>query len=178
MCRSPTRAKSNLFWSPDSKKLAFTGNVDGKPGTYTIESRQPDAEAAVDDRPASQARWLKRNQIVWLSAACRQHLGDTAALAATTPTATTPTRQRRAARFGGRGDGGAAPAGGRLSLHRLPGRRSGEEVPAAFDMCWRTMRDNWYDDKLGNRDWNAVRAKYRRWRRRAGSRDAARRSCS
>ena len=27
-------------------------------------------------------------------------------------------------------------------------------------MCWRTMRDRWYDERLGNRDWNAVRAKY------------------
>jgi tricorn protease len=31
---------------------------------------------------------------------------------------------------------------------------------AAFDLAWRTMRDQWYDANMGNRDWNAVRAKY------------------
>ncbi len=28
-------------------------------------------------------------------------------------------------------------------------------------MCWREMRDNWYDDRFNNRDWNQIRAKYR-----------------
>src|SRR5262249_47369146 len=36
----------------------------------------------------------------------------------------------------------------------------GKKYAAAFESAWRTMRDNWYDEKLGNRDWNAVRAKY------------------
>jgi len=31
---------------------------------------------------------------------------------------------------------------------------------AVFDQCWRTMRDRFYDERLGNRDWDAVRAKY------------------
>ncbi|MGH7227066.1 MAG: S41 family peptidase, partial [Gemmataceae bacterium] len=31
---------------------------------------------------------------------------------------------------------------------------------AAFDLCWRTMRDSWYDKRLGNRDWPAIRRKY------------------
>jgi tricorn protease len=31
---------------------------------------------------------------------------------------------------------------------------------AAFDLAWRTMRDNYYDERLGNRDWTAIRAKY------------------
>jgi Tol biopolymer transport system component len=32
---------------------------------------------------------------------------------------------------------------------------------AVFDACWRAMRDNWYDDRYGNRDWKAIRTKYR-----------------
>lgn len=31
---------------------------------------------------------------------------------------------------------------------------------AVFDLAWRTMRDNFYDERLGNRDWDAVRMKY------------------
>lgn len=32
---------------------------------------------------------------------------------------------------------------------------------AGFDQCWVTMRDNFYDQRLGNRNWDAVREKYR-----------------
>jgi len=32
---------------------------------------------------------------------------------------------------------------------------------AVFDMAWRTMRDRFYDERMNNKDWNAVRAKYR-----------------
>jgi len=32
---------------------------------------------------------------------------------------------------------------------------------AGFDVVWRAMRDLFYDGNLGNRDWNAIRKKYR-----------------
>ena len=31
---------------------------------------------------------------------------------------------------------------------------------AGFDQAWRTMRDHYYDGRLGNRNWDAVRRKY------------------
>jgi tricorn protease len=31
---------------------------------------------------------------------------------------------------------------------------------AAFDLSWRLMRDNYYDENLGNRNWDAIRRKY------------------
>jgi tricorn protease len=31
---------------------------------------------------------------------------------------------------------------------------------AAFELAWRTMRDAFYDERLGNRNWDAVRRKY------------------
>src|SRR5207302_5129529 len=31
---------------------------------------------------------------------------------------------------------------------------------AVFDLAWRTMRDNYYDERLGNHDWDTIRAKY------------------
>jgi tricorn protease len=31
---------------------------------------------------------------------------------------------------------------------------------AVFDLAWRTMRDRYYDERLGNRDWDKVKAKY------------------
>jgi tricorn protease len=35
-----------------------------------------------------------------------------------------------------------------------------ERYRAGFNAAWRLMRDNWYDDRLGNRDWDAIRHKY------------------
>src|SRR5690606_36008540 len=31
----------------------------------------------------------------------------------------------------------------------------------AFDQAWRAMRDRFYDERLNNRDWLAIRTKYR-----------------
>ncbi|MFC1715981.1 S41 family peptidase, partial [Candidatus Poribacteria bacterium] len=31
---------------------------------------------------------------------------------------------------------------------------------AAFDLAWGTMRDQYYDERLGNRNWDAIRRKY------------------
>ncbi len=31
---------------------------------------------------------------------------------------------------------------------------------AIFDQCWRVMRDQYYDPKLGNKNWDAIRRKY------------------
>lgn len=31
---------------------------------------------------------------------------------------------------------------------------------AGFDLAWRLMRDNYYDERLGNRNWDAIRRKY------------------
>jgi tricorn protease len=32
---------------------------------------------------------------------------------------------------------------------------------AAFDVAWRTIRDHWYDERMNNLDWEAIRTKYR-----------------
>jgi tricorn protease len=31
---------------------------------------------------------------------------------------------------------------------------------AGFDQAWRVMRDRWYDDRMGNRNWDSIRRKY------------------
>ncbi len=57
------------------------------------------------------------------------------------------------------GDGESAAAGG-YRFQALQEYDVGQKNAAVFDLAWRTMRDNYYDERLGNRDWNAVRAKY------------------
>lgn len=43
-----------------------------------------------------------------------------------------------------------------------------ERRQAAFDACWRVMRDWWYDDRFDNRNWDAVRRKYREMAKQSG----------
>ena len=35
-----------------------------------------------------------------------------------------------------------------------------EKFLAAFELCWREMRDNFYDGNMNNKNWNAIRRKY------------------
>lgn len=156
----PDSTETDLFWSPDSKRLAFTGTVEGKPGVYTVEFPDDLKPKLLSTQVGTQARWLEAgNQIVWLSAGVPASLavgggGGTGTAAAGAPAAGSSAAGPAA---------GSAAGGGRdasygfraLQLVDQPGR-----YREAFDLCWRTMRDHWYDDRLGNRNWDAVRRKY------------------
>ncbi len=126
----PDSTERGLFWSPDSKKLAFNGTVDGKPGIYTIEfpdDRKPKLLTATIGRDPV---WLEAgNQIVWLAD------GSPASLSAS---------------------GKETSYGFRTSqqVDRAATYRAG------FELAWRAMRDHYYDGRLGNRNWDAVRRKY------------------
>jgi len=126
----PNMAEGGLFWAPDSKRLAFTANIDGKPGTYTIslpEDLKPKLLAAHTGRSA---RWLEADQrVVWLSS------GVPASLSAS----------------------------GLQSLYSFSVPQQVDvkgRFAAAFDQCWRAMRDYYYDATLGNRNWDEIRRKY------------------
>ncbi len=124
-------AESGLFWSHDSKKLAFAATIDGKRGTYTVDIPGGSKPALLSTKTGSQARWMaKGNQILWLSE------GKPGTLSST-----------------GKTSSYAFNAHQRVDLPA--------KFQAAFDIAWRAMRDHFYDAKLGNRDWNAVRTKYR-----------------
>ncbi len=154
--RIPNSNESNLLWSPDSKKLAFTANIGGTQGTYTIEPPDNLTPAQLSTQTGTQARWLRTGQIVWLSGGVPGSISGTAAAPASTPTTpSTPTPK-----FGGRTGGGAAASSGGYRFTAYQDVDVARKHQAAFDMAWRIMRNNWYDEKVGNRDWNAVRAKY------------------
>lgn len=126
----PKSTESALVWSPDSKKLAYVATTDGKRGTYTLDF--PDALKPVLLAPAagSDARWIKQDDQI----VCLIE-----------------------------GQPGAISAKGTVTTHRFRAQQSvvrAEKQRAVFDQCWRTMRDRYYDVHLGNRDWDAIRAKY------------------
>jgi len=119
-----------LFFSHDSKKLAFTATIDGKEGTYTIEIPEELKPKLLTEKTGGQPRWLKEgNQIVWLSG------GKPASVSSkgeeTVYSFSTKQEVQREARF-----------------------------RAAFDLAWQLMRDRYYDERLGNRNWDAIRRKY------------------
>ena len=162
----PNSTENGLFWSPDSKKLAFTGTVDARPGVYTIEFPSDLKPKLLTASPGSQARWLEaNNQIVWLSGGIPASLNPSAAGGGAAPS---PTASPIASR-GGRGgstsgssdEGGGGARGETQYRFRAPQEiHWPDKYRAAFDLAWRTMRDRYYDGNLGNRNWDAIRRKY------------------
>lgn len=127
----PGVGESDPLWSPDSKRLAFVSTVDGKRGLYAVDVPDDLKPKLLTSTVGTRARWLEAgNQIVWLA------------------------------------DGAPASfavAGARETSYRF---RAAQEVdrPAehrvGFELAWRTMRDRYYDERLGNRNWDAIRRKY------------------
>jgi tricorn protease len=122
--------ESDLFWSFDGKKLAFAATIDGKRGTYTVEFPDSLTPKLLVQSTGGQARWVKQGNAIGW-------------LSSNVPTTVTAA--------------GAATAHGFAAFQTVDRR---ERYRSGFDECWKTMRDYWYDPKLGNRDWDAIRTKY------------------
>lgn len=150
--------ENNLLWSPDSKKLAFTAQVDGQSGTYSIEIPDNVRPTLISTSTGTNARWLKSGNIVWLSAGRPASISTAGA-----PTTPAPAAASTPRAGGPRPGGGATPqaATGGYAFTVNHDVDLGKKHQAAFDMAWRTMRDNWYDERLNNREWDRVREKYR-----------------
>lgn len=161
----PNSNESSLLWSPDSKKLAFQGTVDGQSGTYTIEIPEGVRPTQLTTSTGTHARWLRSGSIVWLSAG-RPASVSTAGGGGTTPPPATPGPTRpgfspRGPGARGASSGPSETGSGGWSFTVYQDVDLGKKHQAAFDMCWRTMRDNWYDERLNNRPWDSIREKYR-----------------
>jgi tricorn protease len=153
----------SLFWSPDSSKLAYTLTGEGKSGTYTIDVGDDLKPKQLTTTTGTQPRWLKQgNQITWLLAGipASYPAGVPATVRAPSTTTTPPTSPRRGGSTASADPTASEGAGTSYRFSALQEIDVGARNAAAFDLCWRTMRDNWYDERLGNRDWSAVRAKY------------------
>ncbi len=165
-------AANTLFWSPDSRKLAFTGTYDGKPGTFAIDIGDNLTPKAFSTTAGSNPAWLKTgNQIVWLVNGVPTSTPGVASAAPADPTPTPIVPKKGTGKglgksgFGGAGAPQASGGGYTFSMRQhvdLPARNA-----AIFDTCWQIMRDHWYDGKLGNNDWDKVRVKYRDMARQA-----------
>jgi tricorn protease len=126
----PNSSEGGLLWSPDGKTLAFQAKVDAKSGLYTLEWPELGTPKLWAQQGLSRARWVKEGN---------QLVGLSGGSPATLGK-----------------DGKATSYSFRAKMERDRAAYFGE----IFDQGWRAMRDGWYDANLGNKDWNAVRAKY------------------
>jgi tricorn protease len=129
----PDSMESGLLWSPDGEKLAFAATIDGTRGFYTVEFPDPGKPKHLADSGLRGARWLEEsNEIVGLSSG----VGFPAAL-----------------------DGKGKVSSFGFNIRRVRDWRAVRRL--SFDQGWRAMRDQFYDESMNNRDWEAVGAKYR-----------------
>jgi tricorn protease len=151
----PESTEGGLIWSPDGKKLGFSARVGAESGFFTVTFPDELTPKKLASSGLASARWLAEgDQIVGLGSGGGGDAGG-----------------GRGPRGGGRfgGGGGATPASldaksGRIetfgfSVLEVRDWRAVRQL--AFDQGWRAMRDRFYDHALNNRDWNAIRAKYR-----------------
>src|SRR5262249_25914108 len=127
----PHSTESGLFWSPDSKKLAFTATVEGKRGTYAVEVPDDPKPKPLTTQTGSQARCLQQgNQILRLSNGLR---------ASFTPGAANPAAPEPAAPVSSRRSAPAAPTGesaaGGYRFQALQRVDLSQHNRAAFDLC-------------------------------------------
>ena len=130
--RISNTVEHSLVWSPDSKKLVFQSQFEEKKSTRAIDF--PDD---LTPKPFSTAALTN---ITWLKE------GDQL----------TGLLDGKPATLSGKG--------GEPKLIAFKAQQSysrAEKQRAVFDQCWQVMRDDYYDERHGNRDWDAVRAKYR-----------------
>ena len=126
----PDLTEGRLWWSPDSTKLAFTAAPEGKAGVYTIAPPDDLTPELLSTRVGKSARWLSPDNRIVW-------------LSSGIPGSLIPGKDEVLYRF-------SVPQ--EINVAR--------KYAAAFDLCWRTMRDHYYDPRLNNRDWDAVRRKY------------------
>ncbi len=126
----PDSAERQPFWSHDSKKLAFTASIDGKRGVYTVEPPEEMQPKLLSSSIGSDPVWIEEGNQILWLSG-----GSPASLSAS----------GKETRYG---------FSARQELVRADRNR------VAFDMAWRAMRDGYYDERLGNRNWDAIRRKY------------------
>lgn len=129
--------EAGLFWAPDSKRLAFVASIAGKRGLYTISPPTSMTPKLLSTTVGSNPRWISTGNQIVWLVS-----GKPATLSS---------------------------SGQAASLSFVARQRVNvpERNQVVFDLCWRAMRDNWYDKRMNNRNWNQIRRKYQTMAREA-----------
>lgn len=63
----PDATEAGLFWSPDSKRLAFAAEIRGAKGTYTVSFPDPSTPSLLVNKMGGLARWIAKDEtVLWL----------------------------------------------------------------------------------------------------------------
>lgn len=126
----PDTSEGNLLFSPDSKKLAFSASVDGKPGWYSVEFPDKLQPKLLSSTVVSNAKWTK---------AAAGLLGLNRG---------TPVKL----------ENGEKSVEYPFSV-RHERSRSGR-MRDGFFAAWQSMFDIWYDPRMGGKNWDSIQRKY------------------
>jgi len=123
--------ESSLIWINQGSTLAFSATIGGKRGFYSVKFPRPKAPQRMADAPLSQNRWIKES---------KEFVGHRGGVPAKMDL------KGKSETFG----------------FEVRSKRDWREVRMiVFDQGWRAMRDRFYDEAYNNKDWYAMRAKYR-----------------
>jgi tricorn protease len=165
----PNVNEMNLIWSSDSRKLIFTGAVDSRLAMYYVEIPDDVRPKLFATQLMTRTRLLaKSGQLVGLSNGIPFSLAldptgkprvaaESASGGALAPSSTPGPR-----RAGGAATA-AAPSASSEGGYRFTALQEvdlSKHHAAVFDLAWRTMRDQYYDEHLGNCDWSKIRSAY------------------
>jgi tricorn protease len=63
----PDATETGLFWSHDSKRLAFAAEIKGTKGTHTVSFPDPGTPALLSPKQGALARWIAKDEtVLWL----------------------------------------------------------------------------------------------------------------
>jgi len=122
--------ETNLIFAPDGKKLAFSASVDGKSGWYSVEFPDKLTPKLMSSTVLSDARWTKSSGGI---------LGISKGI---------PTKL----------EGGEKETGYPFSVQHERSRSG--KYREGFQAAWLAMHEIWYDEAMGNRNWDEIRRKY------------------
>lgn len=123
-------SEGGLLFSPDGKKLAFTANIEGKSGWYTVEFPAELTPKLLSTTTGSNAIWTEAAGGILFNQDGR-------------PAKMEPSGKLESYAFN------AAQESSRSGWLR-----------AGYYKAWLTMREVWYDARMGNRNWDEIGRKY------------------
>lgn len=123
--------EGGLIWSPDGKTLAFSATVSSQSGFYGVTFPNPGSPKKLASRGLSRATWQKQGN-------------EIVGLSSGKPAAM---------------KNGTSMSTFAFSVRRTRDWSAVRQI--SFDQGWRAMRDRFYDPDMNNRDWDAIRRKYR-----------------
>lgn len=121
-----------LVWlGGDKQRLAFTAEIDGRRGYYTIELPEKLSPKFFSDTTGGAAVWSPGAKAIFLNSGGAPTKID--------------------------GSGKAT----RYSFSAVQQYSRSARFANGFDTAWRIMRDRWYDPRTGGKNWDQIRRRYR-----------------